>query len=235
MKKQLVAIHDDEGRAGTVLIAQGFNRRHEQIVRLVKKYREEFEKFNTLKVLNSRTKGRPFKEYLLDEDQFMFLGTLFKNNEQTVKFKARIIQEFKRCRKTLSALSTQKQTPEWIENRAIGKITRREETDTIKDFIIYAKEQGSTNAERYYTVLSNCVNSTMFDFNGKFKNKREAMTAMQLMDIKFADKIVSRGLIEGMSESLPYKEIYKIVKERLLTLAEIYGKSEVLSKQMLIE
>jgi len=36
------------------------------------------------------------------------------------------------------------------------------------------------------------------------------------------DKIVSRGLIDGMAQELFYKDIYKLVKKRVITLADMY-------------
>ena len=60
------------------------------------------------------------------------------------------------------------------------------------------------------------------------------MTATQLMDVGFADKIVSKALIDGMSQGLPYKEVYKLAKERILIIAELHGKSDVIDHNLLI-
>ena len=74
MQNKLVVIDkESEGRAGTFLIAKGFGRRHEQVVRLVKKHQRRFENFSTLKVSKVHGKGRPIEEYLLTQDQFFFL------------------------------------------------------------------------------------------------------------------------------------------------------------------
>ena len=99
----------------------------------------------------------------------------------------------------------------------------------------YAERQGSQNANRYYSILTTCVNNNLFTFDGKFRNKRNAMTATQLMDVGFADKVVSKGLVDGMAQGLPYKDIYQLVKDKVLILAELHGKSEVISKQLAIE
>ena len=235
-----VEIYNDDLRCGTFLIAEGFDREHFKLLRLIEKHKERFLRLDNKRLSKSlitrrvttRKAGRPVDEILLNEKQAIFLGTLFRNTDRVLDFKEKLANDFVEQKNVLVALSTQKQSVEWIENRASGKIARREETDTIKDFVLYAKAQGSINADRYYATLSNCVNSEMFEFGGKFKNKREAMTAIQLLDVKFADKIVSRGLTEGMNKSLPYKDIYQLVKSRLIDLARMYGKSEVISKQL---
>jgi len=245
-----VEIYNDDLVAGTWIISQGFNRVHSEVLKLIRKYEFELLELatgkgvsNTLtsrKVLREKGSkgGKPIIEYLLNEGQTIFLGSLFRaksGDDPVLRFKVKLAKDFVKMKKVISSLQNQRIDPEWIENRATGKITRRAETDTIKDFVNYAKAQGSTNADCYYSTLSQCVNGNMFEFNCKLKNKREAMTATQLLEVKFADKVVSRGLVEGMSQSMHYKEIYKLVKGRIVDLARMYGKSEVISLQLAIE
>lgn len=241
-----VEIYNDEVRCGTYLIAEGFARRHNEVLNLINKYKQQFidaESFTNkpAKLLERKVKtaGRPVIEYLLNKEQTTFLGMLFRATSNTedpvLKFKARLAKDFINQEKIIVALMSERQTPEWIENRSAGKLVRKEETDTIKDFIDYCKGQGSQHADKYYVTLTKCVNNNMFIVDGKFKNVRNIMTANQLIDVKFADKIVSKALIEGMSKGLKYKEIYQLVKKRVVTMAEIYGQSEVVSKQMMIK
>jgi len=245
-----VEIYNDKLMAGTWIISEGFNRVHSEVLKTCRKYESEMIELQTGNgVSNTFTRrkqkrekggtgGKPITEYMLNEGQTIFLGSLFRaksGDDPVLRFKVQLAKDFVKMKAVISALQNQAQTPEWIENRAMGKAVRRDETDTIRDFVLYAKAQGSENADQYYKVLSRCVNSNMFDFNGNFKNKRDVMTATQLLDVKFADKIVSRGLIEGMSCSLPYKDIYQLVSTRIADLAKMYGKSEVISKQLAIE
>jgi len=244
--KNVVTIYNDELRVGTFLIAQGFKRDHKKITNLIKKYTVQFMELEVNKSsqkglivqrVHSKKAGRPIEEFLLNEAQTMFLGTLFRtssNNpdDPVLRFKVRLSKDFTEMKDLLFSLQSQRQSKEWIENRAAGKVIRKEETDTIKDFIVYAKEQGSTKADYYYIVLSKCVNDNLFTFEGKFKIKRDAMNNEQTITAKFADRIVSRALIEGMAMSLPYKEIYKMVKSRIIDLAKMYGKSKVVDRKL---
>lgn len=241
-----VEIYGSEPRCGTFLISQGFKRRHNEILSIIRKHEQHFleaESFTdrNVKLLERRvkTKGRPVFEYLLNKTQTIFLGMLLRSSadpdDPILEFKARISKQFIQYEKIIADSMAGRQTPEWLENRATGKIIRREETDTIRDFVEYAKLQGSKNADKYYVTLSKCVNSNLFIVNGKSKNVRESMTANQLIDVKFADKIVSKWLFEGMSQNLPYKEIYQLVKAQIIAFAGIYGQSEVITKQLLIE
>lgn len=233
-------IYNDEVRCGTYIIAEGFKREHFRLVELVKKYKIRFLRLDSklhsnefmIRRIPAKKAGRPVDEIMLNEAQTIFLGTLFRNTERVLDFKEKLAKDFVKQKRIIAALISQRQTPEWIENRALGKPARRNETDTIKDYIEYCKKQGSQNAERYYANLTKVANASLFIFNGVLKNNREAMTANQLKDVKFADKIVAKGLIEGMALEMEYHDIYKMVKDRLISLGEMCGRSEIINKQL---
>ena len=109
----------------------------------------------------------------------------------------------------------------------IGKITRQEETDTIKEFVEYAKLQGSTKAEMYYQNISKMENKGLFLIEEKFKNIREVLTGQQLQVLCSADQIVINALNDGMKNKMNYKEIYILAKERIEVFASIIPKSIV--------
>jgi len=231
-----VEIWEDEARAGSFLLAQGLDREHDNVRKLIENYREDFEDFSDLKRRKLRsTGGRAANEYMLDEDQFMFLGTLLRNNKKVVAFKKAIIQQFKKCRIENAALQQHKQQPEYRITRDAGKIVRKQTTDVMQNYIEYAKEQGSENAERYYMNITKMLNGLLFIVEGKFKNIRNTLTTQQLMTVSSAEQIINRGLKDGMSRKKYYKEIYKDIKSRVELFAELHGKSEVISKQLNIK
>ena len=231
-----VEIYEDEVRTGSFLLAQGLERDHKVVTNLIRKYQSDFEDFSTLKVRKLRsTGGRAANEYMLDEDQFMFLGTLLKNTGKVVAFKKAIILQFKKARIRLECLDQHKQQPEYQITRDAGKIVRKQTTDVMKQFIEYAEAQGSKSAWRYYNNISRMLNGLLFIVEGKFKNLREVMTVQQLMTVSSAEQIIDRGLKDGMSRKKFYKEIYKDVRGKVEMFAELHGKSEVISRQLLIE
>lgn len=228
-------IYQDEARAGTSLIAKGFERTHDQILRLVKKYKENFENFSPLKVKKILTKGRPLEEYLLTEDQFIFLGTLLRNSEIVVNFKEKLVQEFGKARRQLLAAKAQQSNQEWLTHRELGKKQRLRMTDDIKAFVEYAKDQGSKNADKYYMIISRMTNSLLFIFQGKYQNARNLLTPEQLITLASAERIISKGLKDGMKAKTFYKDIYKSIKSNVLAFAEMHGKSEVIEEQLKLE
>lgn len=231
--KKAVEIYDDEARTGSYLLAQGLERDHDNVRKLIEKYREDFEDFSDLKRRKLRsTGGRAANEYMLTEDQFMFLGTLLKNTKKVVAFKKAIILQFSKTRKELLSIKRHQQSPNYQITRTAGKLVRRETTDVMKEFAEYATEQGSQHADKYYTNITKMLNDMLFIVEGKFKNLREMMSVPQLMTISSAEQIVDRGLRDGMSRKKYYKEIYKDVKAKVALFAELHGKSEVLDSNL---
>jgi len=216
-------------RAGSYLLAQGLDRDHKAVRDLIVRYKEDFEDFSVLKTRQLKsTGGRAANEYMLDEDQFMFLGTLLRNNKKVVAFKKAIILQFKKCRIENESLQQHKQQPKYQITRDAGKVVRKQTTDAMKDFTEYAKTQGSKSPGMYYVNITKMVNGMLFIVEGRFKNLREMMTTQQLMTVSSAEQIIDRGLKDGMSRKKFYKEIYKDVKSRVFQFSELHGKSEVI-------
>lgn len=119
---------------------------------------------------------------------------------------------------------TQKQNAEWIEARAAGKRTRKEETDAIKSFVDYAKSQGSQSAEKYYMALTKMENAALFLVEQKYPNLRDILNISQLGVLGTADAIARKALHDGMERGMQYKDVYKLAKERVELLAEVHGK-----------
>ena len=227
--KSLVHVHGKELRAGTWLIAEGFNRRHQDVTELVEKYRIDFEDFSCLKQEKLKsTGGRPVVEYLLTEGQAIFLGTLFKNNEKVVQFKKKLVKEFLKMRRLLDSVKVNTQNAEWIEQRYNGKKLRLESTEAMKAFIQYAKDQGSTHADKYYMAITTMANKALFIVQGKFTNLRNVMTARQLMVTGAADGIIDRALLDGMRQKMFYKDIYKQVRDNVQVFAGLHGQSAII-------
>lgn len=232
--KEAIEIWEDEPRAGTFLIAQGFDRNHKKVLELVRKYESDFLDFGPLKGRKLKsTGGRAANEIMLNEEQAMFLGALMKNNDKVVKFKKLLVSKFKEMRSLLDSLQKNREDPKLLETREAGKIVRKITTDAMQDFVEYAKSQGSGSPDRYYGNITKMMNGLLFIVEGKFKNLRNVMSIHQLMTVSSAEQIIDRGLRDGMSKKRYYKDIYQDVKKRVMTFAELHGQSEVIEKQLL--
>lgn len=204
---------------------------HRNLKEIIDKHIDDFNefgvmRFETVKPIGAKG-GRPVKVYLINEEQFTFLAMMMRNTSEVVKLKVKIAKEFIRMRQTISNLIAQRQDPNWQNVRSDGKQVYLQKTDVIKQFVDYAKSQGSTSAERYYSNLATMENKALFFIERKYKNMREIMTIKQLMQIATADDVVEKAIKEGMDNKLPYKDIYQLAKERVISFANIIGKSHL--------
>ena len=203
---------------------------HRAIKKVIESNLPDFEEYGVVRFQMQKPNakgGRPTKGYLLNEDQFILLVLLARNTKEVVRLKVRVAKEFKRMKQTISNLIMQRQDPSWQNVRSDGKQVYLQKTDVIKQFVDYAKSQGSTSAERYYSNLATMENKALFFIERKYKNMREIMTIKQLMQIATADDVVEKAIQEGMEQELPYKAIYKLAKERVVAFANIIGKSHL--------
>ena len=244
MKNEIVKDYYGEGRAGTFLIAQGFGREHKRVVDLILKYKKRFLRLEDnksfldrliIQKVPAKKAGRPVKEYLLNEAQTIFLGSIFRNTDIVLDFKERLAREFINLKKQNEVLKKYKGKPVYKIARNAGKILRLESTNVMQEFVEYAKSQGSTNPDKYYMLYTKLVNGLLFIVEGKFKNLRDVMSTPQLMTTGAADQVVTKGISDGMKNKVFYKDIYKDVKSRVISFADLTGQSKVIEDCLQLE
>nr|DAF22772.1 MAG TPA: antirepressor [Caudoviricetes sp.] len=96
----------------------------------------------------------------------------------------------------------------WLGIRNESKQARRYETDQIKLFVEYAKEQGSKSADRYYVLFTKLINGKM----GIQSGKRDELSQETLMELKSLETLVKMRIRKLMEKKIPYKKIYQDVK-----------------------
>lgn len=230
--QQLVQQVKGDLLVSTLDMWEGLGVEHKNLLALVQKYESEFQGIRPFAFETQKSKGRPTLFCVLDEEQATFLITLMRNTDKVVPFKLRLTREFYRMKKELIRISSQAQNAEWLEQRKVGKVTRRVATDTIEKFVQYAIDQGSTNAIKYYTSLTTMENKALFLLEQKYANIRDILDLHQLSTVKSADMIVVKALKDGMDKGLHYKEIYLLAKVRVESFAEVIGKSLVPVSQL---
>ena len=91
-----------------------------------------------------------------------------------------------------------------------GKIIRRVETDAIKEFIEYAKNNGSQNSERYYTIITKATNEIL----SIKKGQRDSLSAGQLDHLAMVERVIANALTQGIEKGMNYKDIYKLASSK---------------------
>lgn len=205
---------DSEFRIDSRLLAPELNHRHRTIFESISKYQSKFEEhgllpFETEAVNNGDARGVKYQKFaLLNEDQCYFLLTLMRNNDFVVDKKSKLVKAFRQAKDQVTLRDMA---------RIEGKAVRRTETDAIKSLIEYATAKGSSNANMYYSNITRMTNSLLSIDSGK----RETLDHRTLQQIKIAETIVEMAIRDGLKADLPYKDIYKLCKERVSSIAVV--------------
>lgn len=109
---------------------------------------------------------------------------------------------------------------EWKQARLSGKQVRRSVTDTIKEFVEYATEQGSRSAHMYYMAITKMEYKALGLLRESDDNFRDTMTITQLSFLSTAENLAKIAIQQGMDHELHYKQIYELAKNRVMAFAK---------------
>lgn len=215
--QELVYLQKDDAFTDSMVIAEATEHSHHAITQLIRNHQKRLERFGKLQFTHFKCQnpkgGRPSKVYLLNEPQATLLVTFLDNTDKVADFKVELVRQFYEMRKFIA----ERHTEAWIETRSSGKLTRKEETDTIKELVEYAKEQHSEHADLLFMTYSKLANS-MVGIKGK---NRDKASTRQLNNLSIFENLILQMIRNGMNAGLHYKEIYKICKERCLQAQQI--------------
>ena len=188
-------------RISSASIASNIGVSHKSVKNLLRKHKKRLESFGELP-FKKALKGRE-KHVYLNENQACFLLTLSRNTDIVVGFKHALVKEFSRLKKEESRQAERRASIEWQQNRELGILTRKDLTDTIKLFVEYAKSQGSSGCNHYYTLVSKAIAKALGT------EKRNLESEQNLHILATCESIAARYLMTGMNDQLPYKTIYR--------------------------
>ena len=198
-----------EFRVDSRLLAPELNHRPRTILESLDKYTSQFESLGQLPFQTESGYNNAQVRYaLLNEDQCYFLLTLMRNNNHIVAAKLKLVKAFRDARAQLALRDMA---------RIEGKAVRRTETDAIKDLVEYASAKGSSNASMYYATITKMTNSLL----GIESGQRDKLDHKSLQQIKVAETIVEIAIRDGLKAELPYKEIYKLCKDRVSSIVQL--------------
>ncbi len=109
----------------------------------------------------------------------------------------------------------------WIASRSAGKIGRKEETDTIKEFVDYATAQGSKSAQFYYKHITMATYRALELLVQRKPKLRDALSHYELAELLLAERLVTVKLAEYMAKGRNYKDIYETVGDDLMAYASV--------------
>lgn len=184
-------------------IAELTGKRHHNVMRDIVKMLNELD-LDVIKFegIYSDTLGRQQTEYNLDQELTITLISGYN-----AKLRHAIVKRW---------IELEKQVAQVKASRLDGKEARKLETDAIKDLVEYAEASGSKSANMYYANITRMTNSIL----GIESGQRDNLTVKQLDQVRIAETMVKMAISDGLEQSIPYKEIYKLCKERVSAIAK---------------
>lgn len=223
----VVRVTNGQPTTTSLLIAEKFGKTHNVVMRAVRNLdcSDEFSRCNFALRDYTDERGKTQPLYEITRDGFSFIAMGF-TGPKAAQWKETFIKAFNWQATEIARLRTLQSTPEWAASRIEGKAARREETDTIKTFVDYAKSQGSKSAGKYYMVISKETNRALFFVESAVgAGFRDGLTSAQLASVAMAERIVERALLEAMASKVFYRDAYRIAADRLRQFAGFVGKS----------
>lgn len=203
---ELVYLKNDEAVCSSLDVAEKFKKRHDNVLSAIRgllKNEDTHQMFKLSHYIEEQN-GQRYPMYLMNRDEFSLLVIGF-TGKKALEWKLQYIKAFN----TMENFIREKSTQAWIETRKDGQITRKSETDVIKQLVEYAKAQGSEHSQMLYTTYSKLAN-TMAGIKD-----RELATISQLNQLSFIENIILNQVRIGMQRGQHYKEIYKDCKKQI--------------------
>lgn len=208
----LITIRKDQAVTSSLKVAEMFHKRHDHVLRDIKALdcsgNFRLTNFGESRYKNEQGHYQPM--YYMTKDGFTFLVMGYRG-KKAAEFKEDYIKAFNLMETSLK----EKQTSTWLETRQQGKLTRKAETDVIKELVEYAKTQGSTHSNMLYMTYSKLANSMSGIEN------RETATVKQLNNLSIFENLILQMIRAGIEKGMNYKAIYQVCKERCVQAKEI--------------
>lgn len=202
----LVTIMKNNAVVSSLDVAAHFHKRHDRVLQTIEEQYGDLHEFVEMFYKKSApdSYGRKQKVYYMNRDGFSLLVMGF-TGKKALEWKLKFIAAFNAMEKLLA----ERQTAVWLETRKAGKLTRKSETDVIKELIQYAKAQGSRNADMLYMTYSKMANKIAGI------SKRDLASVKQLNILDELESMIYHTIKLGMVAGKHYKEIYQDCKRRL--------------------
>jgi len=208
-------------------VAEKFKKQHSHVLRDIREImaaQGEFglSNFGESSYLNDQNKRQPMFE--MTRSGFSILAMGF-TGKKALEWKIKYEGAFSLMEQTL----LNQKNLSWQDSRKLGKISRHTETDAIKDFVEYAKRQGSTKAGFYYKHFTTATYRALFIINDTFPGSfRDLLDNQQIAYLMAAENVATKSIRDGMAQGLYYKDIFQLAKSRLDKCSELFGVSRVI-------
>ena len=178
--QNLVVKTDNELLTDSIIVANGCDIQHKNVINLIRKYEGDFKEFGELAFQTRlNTQGSPTEYALLNEDQATYLITLFRNNNIVRGFKKRLVHEFRRLINENNKSIKRRGELSWKESREHAALEYKVMSATLQEV---RKLAGKDTKSHHYINEAKLVN---FSMTGSFKGlNREELNSKELQVLK---------------------------------------------------
>ena len=216
---ELVQVENNNAFTTSLIIGEEFGVAHNEVLKKIRSFTGEIlpVSFNNMykpfNYVNDR--GREYPAYKINRDGYMFLvmniGTKKANSKKLM-----FIEAFNKMEKYILNNSNN----EWLTAREQTKEVRRIETDTIKEFVEYAKSQGSGSPKWYFKHYTNATYKALGLLSSKVPKTRDTLDLLELNHLIVAEDIISKIIKSEMEKETHYKVIFERCKIALDNFAK---------------
>jgi len=208
----LVIVKRDKAMCDSLMVAEKFGKSHRNILRIIDNLAAQncTARLMFTSACYKDSRGKEQRKYFMDRDGFSLVA-MGLTGKEALDWKVKYIGAFNQMEQLLA----ERQSIEWQALRTQSKAARRIETDSVQEFIEYAKARGSKNASRYYSNFTKLVNKAAGI------TTRNLATGTQLNTVMFLERMIGDALRQGMSRGMDYKDIYDLCKSKVLTIKEL--------------
>lgn len=222
IENEIVSVQHRKAITTSLKVAAAFDKSHKSVLRAIDNVKSEsdvsFTRRNFALSDYQDSTGRTQPMITMTRAGFTLIAMGFTGKAATA-WKIKYIDAFDKMESAL----LQKHNIEWQQSRTESKTIRRSVADTIHDFIQYAINQGSSNAQRYYVNLSRMARKATGE-----DQTRDMLDSKRLSFLATAEYMIQQIIEEGMSAGLHYKDIYQIAKNRVHAFAKtLSGQSQI--------
>jgi len=210
-----LVIRSQQAKVDTRNIADVFGRPHDKVVQTIRSLISD-DTISPAEFSESvfTTRGKNYPCIELNKAGFLkampFIGGRKSREGQKI-----LVDEFMLMENLLAKQSKERETIAFQLMRSEGKDVRRMLTDKVSEFILYAKDNGSQSAERYYSIITQLIYKSFLLITPNACEIREILTAVQLSQLQTLELMAANILEKGMSGEQAYKAIYRDLKKEL--------------------
>lgn len=199
--EELVSIKNNEVVCTSLQVAEKFSKEHRNVIKAISnQLKNERVKKMFKKSFYVDKKNEKRTMYYMNRDGFSLLVMGF-TGEKALDWKVDYIEAFNK----MEAMLKERKTVDWQQARQNGKDVRLKETDTIKQLVQYAEEQGSKHADKLYLVYSKLSKTVV-------KSGRDELTITELNTLNMIESMILKTIQADMCLNMGYKQIYQDCK-----------------------